>query len=179
MVVRVIVKTSDGKWTEISVWVPFGSSLLVRADLMVSTCLQQPSTFSLQGLLIPDGNRGWDGRKPAYMPVDGARLKVIDDLEGVDAPIVFDVCKEKYSAHYLKKPGAYWVELLKTICGNICTFHIGKHAKPEFQVVFQKNDAELDIDFFEWEEGSYETVHDYKGREVKGEGLKSILWKYD
>jgi hypothetical protein len=179
MVVRVLVKTIENKWKEICMWVPFGSSLLVRADLFVSACQQKPGSFSLQGVLLPRNVRGWDGRQPSYLSMKaGNGVNVAKKLRGKSADKWFEICQEEFSSHYLKRPTAYWTELDRQVaCSDLSSTLIGKHLNRPRVFFKVPNETQKEYDYFMWENNGGTDPHEYKKKPVGGGGLKKILWK--
>jgi hypothetical protein len=154
MVVRMLVPRADGKgYTELTVWVAFGCSLLVRADLLISYCMQQPHSYSLQGSLIPNDQK-WDGRKAQYLPDDHVMEWGYAEpaTEGLPAAWTLKACKKVSIAHFLSDPDAYWRDYVLNNVGKFSQSYLDCHREWKYVSVDNQED---DVDYFD--------MMDYKG----------------
>jgi hypothetical protein len=135
MVVRVQFPNRDNpdEYIIIPIWIPFGSALLVRADLYVSTCQQWPNSLSLQGWLVPSTDYlGWDGVDTDYLPESSPEGDhYLPEFKNLPAWKLIGESMEHCNAHHLHGTNSYWHLHSRNLTGTMANAAINQLQKQE------------------------------------------------
>jgi hypothetical protein len=129
--IRLPLHNTEQGFKMICVWVPFGSALLIRADLYISTCLNTPGTITMQGLLVPSDATGWDGTTPAYLNIN--EKHECCPCCKVDAMKVWDHAMKYHCAHYLIGRFTYWDYCVNCTTGTMALGLLANHMRQVVQ----------------------------------------------